>query len=1191
MSTKTLKQHLLPRTAAVWNKIQDEPETADKLIELFYKIQKNTKHIAFTGHFSAGKSTMINTLLGEEVLPTSPIPTSANVVLLQKGEKSVILHDTKGNLIKLKGSYSIQQVKDYCRQGSEVLKIEIKDEYSSLQENVVIMDTPGIDSTDAAHRMATESALHLADLVFYVTDYNHVQSEENVTFVNEMIHKGKQIYLIVNQVDKHREEEVVFSAFRAQIEMTFEAAGLPSDHVFYTSLTALDHEHNQLSSVKNLVSQMITKEGLVQENAQNTLISLTSDYLGQKEEDLELMEISADELLSQISSVQKELDASQAALKNLSDSISSVSADLRDQLDYILKNANLIPFETRSKAERFIEASLPGFKVGLFFSKAKTAEEQKKRETELFEDISGHLQSQIVWHVNELLKKKAAEHEISSPDFLQKLQDFSIKTDAALLHSSVQKGATANAQYTLTYSNDLSESVKKDAKKQVLPLIEQMEQHVKNQNDAELQALFSDVSKRTEKLEGLNELYRRLIGFEQLKNDVMELAAQEKLPDLDLAEWIREHPEKTASEGTLEQKQSVSRKIEKESAEKTHVQDQTADQAYFADQIAAASNVLTGIPGFKQLSASLKTKAESLQNKSFTVALFGAFSAGKSSFANALLCEKLLPSSPTPTTAAINKIKPPAKDKPHGMIEVTFKTERAFLEEIADIFSIEAVSAEDARKKLAVMKGDSERLKSLLPLYQKALSVIGSISGKTIAANREEYKEYVSNEEKACTVEEVVIYFDSPLTQSGITIVDTPGADSFNSRHTEVAFDYIKNADAILFVTYYNHPFSKGDREFLKQLGRVKDTFSMDKMFFIINAIDLAGSKEEIDLVKDYIRDQLLTHEIRHPRLYGISSMQELAKTADPLQSEFGVMKEEFHHFMNHDLSASMIQSAKLELSIAKQQLQSVLDAADSDQEKRELEIKTLTAQREKVLSMLNAKTQNLREKQLEQEVKEQLFYVKQRTILRFPDLFKEAFHPGAFGGSKSPKEVLEECYQDLLASLQFYVLQELQAVTLRLEKYVHSLLSDAFKQTAREMLMHNGQLRTSMPDLQKIETPKIRTSLKEHVTNEEKQPLKKFKNTKAFFEKNEKKQISEELQEKLALPISIQLTESEKQFKAYYGEKLREASKELTGNLVIQTDSFYEALLSAYTLEDVSAYERSNEMLEKILSAAGVKS
>ena len=66
------------------------------------------------------------------------------------------------------------------------------------------------------------------------------------------------------------------------------------------------------------------------------------------------------------------------------------------------------------------------------------------------------------------------------------------------------------------------------------------------------------------------------------------------------------------------------------------------------------------------------------------------------------------------------------------------------------------------------------------------------------------------------------MYYDCELTRKGVTLVDTPGADSINARHTGVAFEYIKNSDAILFVTYYNHAFSKADREFLIQLGRVK---------------------------------------------------------------------------------------------------------------------------------------------------------------------------------------------------------------------------------------------------------------------------------------------------------------------------------------------------------------------------------
>lgn len=81
------------------------------------------------------------------------------------------------------------------------------------------MDTPGVDSTNDAHRIATESAIYMADLVFYVMDYNHVQSELNFTFTKELLDHGLELYLIINQIDKHQSEELPFSAFRRGLKM------------------------------------------------------------------------------------------------------------------------------------------------------------------------------------------------------------------------------------------------------------------------------------------------------------------------------------------------------------------------------------------------------------------------------------------------------------------------------------------------------------------------------------------------------------------------------------------------------------------------------------------------------------------------------------------------------------------------------------------------------------------------------------------------------------------------------------------------------------------------------------------------------------------------------------------------------------------------------------------------------------
>ena len=125
---------------------------------------------------------MINALTGETLLPSSPIPTSANIVNVHKAETDfAIVNKSEGKPVYFPENYDFDAVKEYCKSG-EVTQIDIGHRDSVLPEGVSVMDTPGVDSTDDAHRLSTESALHIADMVFYVMDYNHVQSEFNFNF-------------------------------------------------------------------------------------------------------------------------------------------------------------------------------------------------------------------------------------------------------------------------------------------------------------------------------------------------------------------------------------------------------------------------------------------------------------------------------------------------------------------------------------------------------------------------------------------------------------------------------------------------------------------------------------------------------------------------------------------------------------------------------------------------------------------------------------------------------------------------------------------------------------------------------------------------------------------------------------------------------------------------------------------------
>lgn len=52
-------------------------------------------------------------------------------------------------------------------------------------------------------------------------DYNHVQSEVNLQFVKELKQRNKTVYLVINQIDKHKERELSFESYTKSVSQSF----------------------------------------------------------------------------------------------------------------------------------------------------------------------------------------------------------------------------------------------------------------------------------------------------------------------------------------------------------------------------------------------------------------------------------------------------------------------------------------------------------------------------------------------------------------------------------------------------------------------------------------------------------------------------------------------------------------------------------------------------------------------------------------------------------------------------------------------------------------------------------------------------------------------------------------------------------------------------------------------------------
>ncbi|MFE8702165.1 dynamin family protein [Cytobacillus sp. FJAT-54145] len=1205
------KTELLNQIAGLYTlfKENNDIQTAEKAKQLAIKLHDEEFSIGFCGHFSAGKSSMINKIIGENLLPSSPIPTSANLVKVKSGEEYAKVFFKERNPILYPAPYNYEKVKSYCKDGDLIQSIEISHNTNKLPKEAAILDTPGIDSTDDAHRIATESALHLADLVFYVMDYNHVQSELNFLFTKELTTVGKDVYLIINQIDKHRDEELSFEHFTATVKDSFASWGVKPAKIFYTSLKEENHPFNQFHELQQFIHAKIeSRDTILPSSIYHSLKKLMEEHsLTLKQEQTERLN-RYEEILNPIAEEEQQelptrLKEVHGKLQLISEKVNQKDIDFSNELDEVLKNAYLMPFQTRDLAEKYLHSQQPDFKVGLFFSKQKTEQERSEREESFFKDLQEKVRAQLDWHLKELLINTFKQEDIQNPDLLAKAQSLAVPITKAMLKDTIKPGARPTGDYVLNYTNDVAEAIKKVSRNKVNEIKELYLQILKDKADKQAKELAED-----------KELLEQYVDAWEKKQAIFE---SQMAVEIKMEQIISGHADVSMSKDALEQLVTDDKKVEvvhnleseqvekvtKENGHKPNIQVEEEKEQNnvenihdLVNKLTFTANQLKPIPGFKKITNDLLQKAERLGNRGFTVALFGAFSAGKSSFANALIGHKLLPVSPNPTTAAINKIMPIDDENPHGSVKVKLKPSNVLLEDVTrslEVFGSVPTDFDEALKQIKHVMENSTDFDAyekthyaFLQAFYKGFEPFRDQLGEILVTDLTEFSDFVAKEEKSCLVETIEVFFDCELTRKGITLVDTPGADSINARHTGVAFEYIKNSDAILFVTYYNHAFSKADREFLIQLGRVKDAFELDKMFFIVNAIDLANNDEEMNDVLDYVEDQLIKFGIRRPSLFPVSSLRAIEEKLELTSNrESGIhrFENQFYSFIENDLTEIAVNAAKFEWQRAVELLRNYIVSSQEDKglkEKRKLDLEN---EQKKITAFIQNESPDLLIQRLNQESDELTYYIKQRVFLRFSDFFKESFNPSVLkDDGRNLKKALQHALDDLLSSFGFDFSQELRATTLRLETFISKLISQKWEATTKELHEFNGDLSFSKFESQAIEGLDFNSPFEDVNKDTFKKSMSYFKNPKSFFENNEKRLMMEELERVLQDPAQDYLLKENEKLKGYYDEQLKRQFELLLSHLLEEVNDYYEGMFAA--LSNHVSIEQLQQLEEKIL-------
>jgi len=248
---KTAKNKLL---ACIENlcSIVENTSTEEQLKAILAKLDHQSFSIGITGVMNAGKSTMLNALLGQEVLGTAVIPETANLTVIKYAKEpfaEVDFWNTKEwqkieeSALNLKGMESfIKETREHfgtslssfvTKKGKkEYIGLEDLSLYTSakhsnkkcnlvkqvtlytnlkfVQDGVQIVDTPGLDDPVIQREEITLEYLSSCDLLIHLMNAAQAATKKDIDFIiDALLYRNvAQLLIVITRIDAIKEKEL-----------------------------------------------------------------------------------------------------------------------------------------------------------------------------------------------------------------------------------------------------------------------------------------------------------------------------------------------------------------------------------------------------------------------------------------------------------------------------------------------------------------------------------------------------------------------------------------------------------------------------------------------------------------------------------------------------------------------------------------------------------------------------------------------------------------------------------------------------------------------------------------------------------------------------------------------------------------------------------------------------------------------
>lgn len=233
--------------------------------DLMTDIEEDTYTLVVLGEFSTGKSSFINALIGQPLLPVGITPTTSTINILKYGTPSIQVHYRDG---RTETTERLELLNDFIAQklheSNEIEYVNVFQPLPFLQDRVALVDTPGLNDISATRTEVTYQYLPQADVVFFLLDCRAPLRKSEYDFLtNDLLTNGmERIVFVANFADEVDEEELDIILAKIQRDLE-ESLPLPSIEVIpFSALEAIqgkefnDEELLEISGLYDVQEQI-----------------------------------------------------------------------------------------------------------------------------------------------------------------------------------------------------------------------------------------------------------------------------------------------------------------------------------------------------------------------------------------------------------------------------------------------------------------------------------------------------------------------------------------------------------------------------------------------------------------------------------------------------------------------------------------------------------------------------------------------------------------------------------------------------------------------------------------------------------------------------------------------------------------------------------------------------------------------